>query len=138
HGINLSPKLRRRLVDQVNRLVRKKAVRDVAVGQYGGRYEGGIFYTNAVVNFIALLQTAQDRDGILDRRLVYQDDLEAALERCVLFYVLAVLIEGRGAYAVEFTPGQHRLEQVAGVHGAFGLARAHDGVQLVNEKNDVA
>ena len=30
------------------------------------------------------------------------------------------------------------FEQVAGVHRAFGLAGADDGVQLVDEENDAA
>ena len=33
---------------------------------------------------------------------------------------------------------EHRLEQVARVHRAFGLARADDRVQLVDEQNDLA
>ena len=56
----------------------------------------------------------------------------------VLFDVLPVLVQGGGADAVQFAAGQHRLEQVAGVHGALGLARAHDGVQLIDEEDDLA
>ena len=40
--------------------------------------------------------------------------------------------------AVQLTPGQHGLQEVARIHGALGLAGAHDGVQLVNEENDAA
>ena len=32
---------------------------------------------------------------------------------------------------------KHRLEQIAGVHRAFGLARADDRVQLVDEEDDL-
>jgi hypothetical protein len=49
---------------------------------------------------------------------------------------LAVLVEGGGADAVQLAAGQHRLEHVAGVHGALGLAGADDGVQLVDEEDD--
>jgi hypothetical protein len=49
--------------------------------------------------------------------------LEAPFERGVLLDVLAVLVERRGADAVQLAAGQHRLEHVAGVHRALGLAR---------------
>ena len=39
---------------------------------------------------------------------------------------------------MQLAPGQHRLEQVAGIHAAFGLARTHDGMQLVDEQDDPA
>ena len=93
---------------------------------------------DAVVDLVALLQAAQDRDGVLDRRLIDQDRLEAAFQGGVLLDVLAVLVERGGADAVQLAAGQHRLEQVAGVHGAFGLAGADDGVQLVDEQDDLA
>ena len=39
---------------------------------------------------------------------------------------------------MQFTTGQHGLEEVACVHGALGLAGAHNGVQLIDEENDLA
>ena len=77
------------------------------------------------------------RDGVLDRRLIDHDRLEAALQGGVLLDVLAVLVERGGADAVQLAAGQHRLEQVAGVHRPFGLAGADDGVQLVDEQDDL-
>ena len=53
-----------------------------------------------------------------------QDRLEAALEGGVLLDVLAVLVEGRGADAVQLAARQHRLEQVAGVGRALRSAPA--------------
>ena len=64
--------------------------------------------------------------------------LEAALERGVLLDVLAVLVERGGADAVELAAREHRLEQVAGVGRAFGLAGADDVVDLVDEQDDAA
>ena len=72
------------------------------------------------------------------RRLVDDHGLEAALQGGVLFDVLTVFVEGGSADAVQLAAGQHGLEQVAGVHGAFGLARAHHGVQFVDEKDHLA
>jgi hypothetical protein len=49
------------------------------------------------------------------------------------------LVERRRTDEPELTTGEHRLEHVAGVHG--GVARrpgTHDGVQLVDEGDDLA
>ena len=52
--------------------------------------------------------------------------------------MLAVLVQRGGADGVQLAAGQHRLEQVGGVHRALGRARADDGVQLVDEQDDPA
>ena len=75
------------------------------------------------MDLVALAQAAQDRDRLLDGRLVDEDRLEAPLEGGVLLDVLAVLVERRRADRVELAAREHRLEQVGGVHRAFGRAR---------------
>ncbi len=72
-------------------------------------------------------------DGLID-----EHRLEAPLQGRVLLDVLAILVERGGADAVQFAAGQHRLEQVAGVHRPFGLAGADDGVQFVDEQDNRA
>ena len=37
---------------------------------------------------------------------------------------------------VELSSGQHRLQHVAGIHGALGRASADHGVELVDEEDD--
>ncbi len=91
-----------------------------------------------MVDLVALLQPAQDRDRVLDRRLADQHRLEAALERRVLLDVLAVLVERRRADRAQLAAREHRLEHVAGVHRALGGAGADDRVQLVDEHDDLA
>ena len=78
------------------------------------------------------------RDRLLDRRLVDQDRLEAALEGGVLLDVLAVLVEGGRPDRVQLAAREHRLEQVGRVHGALRGARADHRVQLVDEQDDPA
>ncbi len=90
------------------------------------------------MDLVPLAQAAQDRDRLLDRRLVDEDRLEAPLEGGVLLDVLAVLVERRRPDRVELAPGEHRLEQVRGVHRALGRAGADDGVELVDEQDDLA
>ncbi len=91
-----------------------------------------------MVRLVLLLQPAQDRDRVGDRRLADEDRLEAPLERRVLLDVLAVLVERGRADAAELAAREHRLEQVRGVDGALGRAGADDRVQLVDEEHDPA
>ena len=136
HGVHLRLDQRARLVHQVDGLVGQEAVGDVAVGQRGRGDERLVLDLHAVEHLVALLEPAQDGDGVLHAGLGHHHRLEAALERGVLFDVLAVLVERGRADAVQLAAGEHGLEQVARVHGALGLARADDGVQLVDEQDD--
>ena len=90
-----------------------------------------------MVRFVALLEPAKNVDGRFDRRLLDHHRLEAALQRGVFLDVLAVLIEGRSADGSQFAPGQRGLEHVGRVHGTLGRSRADQGVQLVDEQDDL-
>ena len=102
-----------------------------------GGDERGVLDADAVMQFVTLAQAAQDRDRVLDARLVDHDRLEAAFEGGVLFDVFAIFVERGRADAVQFAAGEHRLEHVAGVHRALGLAGADHGVDFVDEQNDL-
>ena len=65
----------------------RKRAGDVAVGQRGRGDERGVADLHLVVRLVALLQPAQDRDGVLDAGLADVDRLEAPLERGVLLDV---------------------------------------------------
>ena len=52
--------------------------------------------------------------------------------------MLAVFVERGGADAAQFAARQGGLQHVGGVDGAFGSARADEGVQLVDEADDLA
>ena len=103
---------RRRLVDEVDRLVGQEAVGDVAVGQSRGRDDRRVRYADAVMRFILLLQAAQDRDRVLDRRLADEHRLEAPRQRRILLDVLAILIERGRADAVQIAARQRGLQEV--------------------------
>ena len=138
HRVDFHLELRRGFVDEVDRLVGEEAVRDVAVGKRRGRDERRIRDLHAVVQLVALLEAAQDRDGVLDGRLADENGLEAALERGVLLDVLAVLADGRRADRAQVAAREGGLEHVAGVHRALGRPRADERVQLVDEEDDLA
>ena len=138
HGVDLDAQPGRGFVDEVDRLVGKLASGDVAVREHRGGDERGVLDAHAVVHLVALLQAAQDRDRVFDRRLTHEHLLEPALERGVLLDVLAVLVErGRTDHA-QLAAREHRLDHVAGVDRAFGTAGADDRVQLVDEGDHFA
>ncbi len=125
------------LVDEVDRLVREVAVRDVADRQVSGGLDRLVRDRDLVVLLVALADAHQDVDGLLERRLLDHDGLEAALERGVALDVLAVLVEGRGPDALELAAGQRRLEDVGGIDRALGGAGADERVQLIDEQDRV-
>ena len=137
-AVDLDPQAAGGLVHEVDGLVGQEAVGDVAVRERRRGHQGRVLDAHAVVDLVALLQAAQDRDGAGHVGLAHVDRLEAPLERRVLLDVLLVLVQRRGADAAQLAAGQGRLQHVRGVHGAFGRARAHDGVQLVDEQDDLA
>ena len=80
----------------------------------------------------------QNLGGLRDRRFADVHRLEAALERGVLFDILAVLLEGGRADDLDVAARERGLQDVRGVHRAFRVARADDVVHLVDDKDDVA
>ena len=58
-----------RFVDEVDRLVGQEAVGDVAIRKHRRGHQGGVLDAHAVMDLVPLAQAAQDRDGVLDRRL---------------------------------------------------------------------
>ncbi|MNV18433.1 hypothetical protein D3C71_1092560 [compost metagenome] len=137
-GVDLQPYAGRRLVDEVDGLVRQLAIRDVAVGQLGRRNYGGVCDLHMVVQLVAFFKAAQYGDGVLHRGLLHQHLLEAALQGGILLHILPIFIERGGADAVQLTPRQGGFEHVARIHGPLALAGADHGVQLVHEEDDVA
>ncbi len=138
HGIQLHAQTRSGFIHQVHRLVGQKTVGDVAMRESRGGDQRSVLDADAVMNFVTLLQPAQDRNGGFDRRLFHEDGLEPSFQRGVLFDVLAILIERGRADTPKFTARELRLEHVRGVSRAFSFAGAHDGMEFVNEENDAS
>ena len=110
--INLHAQAGRSLVNQVDGLVREKAIGDVAVRERRRGQDGRVFDAHAVVYFVALLEPAQDGDGIGHRGFGNQHGLEAPLERRVFLNVFAILVQRSGADGAQFAARQRRLEHV--------------------------
>ena len=127
----------RGFVHEVHGFVGEEAVADVAVAEDRGGNQRGVLDSHAVVDLIAFLESTQDRDGVFHTRLTDHDGLEAALQSGVLLDVFAILIERGGTDGVEFAAGELGLEEIRGIHRALGRASSDDGVEFVDEKNDL-
>ena len=125
------------LVNKVNRLIRQEPVSNIPVRHSGSRHKSSIANPDTVMHFVTLLQTAEDRDGILYRRLCYHYRLESALQGGIFLYVLAILIESGGTNTAQLTSGQHRLQQIACIHCSLGSTCTYNGVKLVDEQEDL-
>ena len=138
HAVHLSLDHGAGFIHQVDGLIRQEPIGDIAVGQGGGGDQGVVADLDAVEDLVPLLQTAQDGDGVLNGRFIHLHRLEPAFQRGVLLDILAVLVQRRRTDAVQLAAGQHGFEQVARIHGTVGLACTDDGVQLINEEDDLA
>ena len=87
---------------------------------------------------IGLRHALHDLAGFLDGGLCHGHGLETAFQCGILFDILAVFIEGRGADDLNLTPGQSRLQNIRRIHTSFGIACAHQIVDLVDDQDDVS
>ena len=129
---------RARFIQDVDGLVRQEPARQIAVGELGCGFNGFLRIMHLVMFLILGLDAGKNLDGVLHGGFPYLHLLEAAFQGGVLLNVFPVFVERGGAYGLELTPGEGGLDDVGGVHGAFRGAGAYNGVQFINEKDDIA
>ena len=98
-----------RLVNEVDRLIRQKAVGDVAVGKARRRDDRVVADGHFMVRLVLVAQTAQNFDGFLHARLLDVHGGKAALERGIFFDILAVFVDGGRADGLQLAARKHRL-----------------------------
>ena len=136
-GQGHEPGPRRRLVDDVDRLVGQLPVGDVAVGQLHRRVDRPVGDLHPMVGLVLVAQPLDDLDRLGHGGRPHDDRLEAPLEGAVLLDVLAVLVERGGPDGLDLAARQGRLEHVGGVDRPLGRAGPDQGVQLVQEQDHV-
>ena len=98
----------------------------------------GVGNDDAVVGLVAIAQALENAHGLFDAGLVNLHRLETTFKSRILFDVLAVLVAGGCADGLQLTARKHGLEHLRGVDRAFGGTRTDQGVDLVDEEDDVA
>src|SRR5690606_40683639 len=82
-------------------------------------------------------EPAEDRDGVFDRWFADVDLLEAALERGILLDVFTVLVECRRTDEAQLAAREHGLEHVGCRDRSLAPAGTHEGVEFVDERDDL-
>jgi len=126
------------LIENVDGLVRQKTIADIAVGETYTCFDSIGSIPDAVVALVALPDAVEYVSGLLYRRLLDKHCLEPPLERSVFLEVFTVLVQGGGSDALEFSPRERWLEHVGGIDGAFGTAGTYDGMEFIDEQDDIA
>ena len=124
------------LVHDIDGLVWQVTTSDVAFAEANRGGNGLVGNLGVMMLLVFPAQAPKDGDGLVDGGGVNPDGLKTALEGGVLLDVFAVLVHGGGTDALEFAAGEGGLDDIGGIHGTFGGAGPHEGVELIDEKND--
>ena len=126
------------LINQVDGLIGQVPIGDIPLTHGGGQPAHVRADGHLVKGLVIGGDALEDLHRVIDGGLLHDDGLEAALQGGILLDVLAVLREGGGADDLDLTPAQGGFENVGGVHRSLRVTSPHDGVNLVNDKDDVA
>ena len=126
------------LVQQVDGLIGQEAVGDVPLRQFDHVGDHGVRHADAVVLLVVDADAFQHLDGIGDGRLLDFNGLETALQRSIFLDIFAVLGKSGRTDDLHLPAGEGGLHDVGSVHGAVRIARAHDGMNFIDEQDDVA
>ena len=136
-GVEFHAQVRCGLVNQIDGFVRQLTAGNIPVRQRRRGHERIVSDGHLVVGFVFRCDATQDGDGVFHARLSYEHLLETAFQCRILFDVLTVFVECGGTDQAQFASREHGFEHVARVHGSFGRARADDGMDLIDERDDL-
>src|SRR5579859_766958 len=120
-------------IEQIDGFVRHKPVVDVTLGQGHNVFQHLVAHLHAMELFVIFAKALQNGQGFGKRRFGNLYGLKTSLQGGIFLDMLGVFGGSGRANYLNFTPRQRRLQNISGIHGAFGCARAHNKVQLVNK-----
>ena len=89
-----------------------------------------------MMNFIPFLESPENRNRVVCRRLFDVHRLEPTFKRRVFFDVGAIFVQGRGPDQMKFPSREHGLEQIGRIDRALGGPRADDGVEFIDKEQN--
>src|SRR5699024_10156367 len=138
HRVDLQAQPRGCLINQVDSLIGQKALGDVTVRQLGRADDRTVSDTYTVMQFISLLEPAQDGNSIFHGGFLDHYGLEASFQRFVLLDIFAVFGQRGGADGMQFAAGQRWFQDICGVHRSFRGAGADQRMNLINKENNLS
>src|SRR5512139_1915413 len=88
-----------------------------------------------MVLFISRTNAPEDLDGLIDIGFLNHDGLETALQCCIAFNMLAVLVQSSGANHLKLSTRESRLEDIGSIYRRTRCTRTNEHVHLVDEQN---
>ena len=125
-------------VEQVDSLVRQKAVHDEAVRQAHCGIDGFVADGQVVMGFVAVAQPLEHCDCRWHIWLFDKDRTEATLQCRIFLDVFAVFVERRGADDLHLAACQRWFEHIGCVYRSLCCASTDDGMEFVNEQNNLS
>ena len=125
------------LVHCVYGLVGEIAVGDVSFCQFGTSFQCLIIISDMVMLFVPFLDVVEYLDCLAERCRLDQHFLETPFEGPILFNAVSILVKRSRSYTLYGAAGQRRLHNVGRVHAPRGASRSYQGVDFVDEDNDV-
>ncbi len=140
HGqcVHFHAEARRGFINQVDGLVRQETIGDVAMRKHRSRDDCRILDLHAMMDFVALLQSAKNGNRVFDGGLADIGLLKSSFEGFVLLDVFLIFVQRGCADATQIATCQCGLQHIGSIHRSFGSAGADQRVQFVDEQNDVA
>ena len=108
------------------------------MGELCCSYDCAVSDAHTVVDFIPLLETPENADGIINRGFGNVDLLEPTFKCRIFFDVLVKLIKRGCADGTQISAGKGRFENVCSVHSAARSACTYEGVKLVDEEDELS
>ena len=135
---SLHPHLGRRLIHEIDGLVRQEPVCDVAVRQPHSGLDSLILDLSPVEGLIFIPDPMENTDSVLHPRLPHHDGLETALQRCILFNVFLVFLQRRSPDDLDLSTGKRRLQYIRRINRALCRTGTNKGMHLVDEQDHIA
>ena len=129
--------LRAHFVHRVDGFVGHEAVVDIAVCQFDTGRQRVVCITDVVVVFVAVFDVVQNLQRLLVGGRLHLHLLEATLQCAVFLDRVAVFVECRCTDTLHRSACQCGFHDVGSIHRTGCRAGADDGVNLVDEDNDV-
>ena len=87
---------------------------------------------------VTLFDASENADGVHLVWLVDHYGLETTFQSLILFEVLLILVEGGGTDGSQLATCQCWFQDIGSIHGAFSAAGTYQGVNLVDEENNLS
>ena len=129
--------VRTSLVKGVDGLVGELSVRDISLGERHASLQSLVGVSHMVVMLISATYISEDLQCLLLCGRFHENLLESTFQSPVFLNAVAVFVQRGGTDTLNNSPGEGRLHDIGGIHGAWSASGSHESVNLVDKYNNV-